>query len=217
MIMDCGTLRPATSLTLGDTRPLHLLIPTDTAFVLSLPSGHSSSPLPAPPGRLSACSPISLRKYCSTGKQLPPLAPQEQQAEELCELFLGVSAAVPPQTTYNIRLHGCRTMLDLIQPKLTFLDLPLFMALLADLFPGVEAPSETTVSCAPSLLFPVAASTSPLHPCSNIGMHGPLRIQGPLRQALEDELTANGLQVVPEFVGKMVQIFDCKVRIVSVA
>jgi dynein heavy chain len=33
-----------------------------------------------------------------------------------------------------------RTMLDLIKPKLVFLDLPLFMALLADLFPGVELP-----------------------------------------------------------------------------
>jgi hypothetical protein len=33
-----------------------------------------------------------------------------------------------------------RTMLDLIKPKLVFLDLPLFMALLSDLFPGVELP-----------------------------------------------------------------------------
>jgi hypothetical protein len=32
-------------------------------------------------------------------------------------------------------------MLDLIKPKLVFLDLPLFMALLSDLFPGVELPS----------------------------------------------------------------------------
>ena len=29
-----------------------------------------------------------------------------------------------------------RTMLDLIKPKLVYLDLPLFMALLSDLFPG---------------------------------------------------------------------------------
>lgn len=33
-----------------------------------------------------------------------------------------------------------RTMLDLIKPKLVYLDLPLFMALLSDLFPGVELP-----------------------------------------------------------------------------
>ena len=33
-----------------------------------------------------------------------------------------------------------RTMLDLIKPKLVFLDLPLFMALLSDLFPGVDMP-----------------------------------------------------------------------------
>ena len=31
-------------------------------------------------------------------------------------------------------------MLDLIRPKLVYLDLPLFMALLSDLFPGVEVP-----------------------------------------------------------------------------
>jgi hypothetical protein len=33
-----------------------------------------------------------------------------------------------------------RTMLDLIRPKLVYLDLPLFMALLSDLFPGIELP-----------------------------------------------------------------------------
>jgi hypothetical protein len=33
-----------------------------------------------------------------------------------------------------------RTMKDLIMPKLVYLDLPLFMALLSDLFPGVELP-----------------------------------------------------------------------------
>lgn len=32
-------------------------------------------------------------------------------------------------------------MLDLIKPKLVYLDLPLFMALLSDLFPGVELPN----------------------------------------------------------------------------
>jgi dynein heavy chain len=32
-------------------------------------------------------------------------------------------------------------MLDLIRPKLVYLDLPLFMALLSDLFPGVELPA----------------------------------------------------------------------------
>ena len=35
-----------------------------------------------------------------------------------------------------------RTMLDLIKPKLVYLDLPLFMALLSDLFPGVELPQD---------------------------------------------------------------------------
>ncbi len=71
-----------------------------------------------------------------------------------------------------------RTMLDLIRPKLVYLDTPLFMALLSDLFPGVEAPPPT---------------------------------EGPLVEAIHSELRAANLQVVPEFVTKIVQIFDCKV------
>ena len=71
-----------------------------------------------------------------------------------------------------------RTMLDLIKPKLVFLDLPLFMALLTDLFPGVELPA-------------------------NDG--------GSLRKMLEQELTNNNLQIVDEYIVKMIQIFDCKV------
>jgi hypothetical protein len=35
---------------------------------------------------------------------------------------------------------ACSTMLDLIKPKLVYLDMPLFMALLSDLFPGLEVP-----------------------------------------------------------------------------
>ena len=57
------------------------------------------------------------------------------------------SAAVPaagalkrldPDTSEELIMY--RTMLDLIKPKLVFLDLPLFMALLSDLFPGVDLP-----------------------------------------------------------------------------
>ncbi|KAK9823872.1 hypothetical protein WJX72_006072 [[Myrmecia] bisecta] len=71
-----------------------------------------------------------------------------------------------------------RTMLDLIKPKLVYLDLPLFMALLSDLFPGVELPPPPA---------------------------------GSLRRAVEAELREHNLQVVPEFVSKIIQIFDCKV------
>ena len=71
-----------------------------------------------------------------------------------------------------------RTMLDLIRPKLVYLDLPLFMALLSDLFPGVELPQ-------------------------NDG--------GSLRKMLEEELRAANLQIVDEYVVKIIQIFDCKV------
>jgi len=70
-----------------------------------------------------------------------------------------------------------RTMLDLIKPKLVYQDLPLFMALLSDLFPGVDLPQSDG---------------------------------GVLRRAIEDDLRANNLQVVPEFVTKIIQIFDCK-------
>ena len=71
-----------------------------------------------------------------------------------------------------------RTMKDLIMPKLVYLDLPLFMALLSDLFPGVELP-------------PAGATR--------------------LTETLELELREHNLQVVPEFITKMVQVFDCKV------
>jgi dynein heavy chain, axonemal len=71
-----------------------------------------------------------------------------------------------------------RTMLDLIKPKLVYLDLPLFMALLSDLFPGIEAPESNG---------------------------------GDLREALEAELQSAGLQIVAEYVTKLIQIFDCKV------
>jgi dynein heavy chain len=46
---------------------------------------------------------------------------------------------VDPTTAEEVILY--RTMLDLIKPKLVYLDLPLFMALLSDLFPGVELPA----------------------------------------------------------------------------
>ncbi len=43
---------------------------------------------------------------------------------------------IDPESSEEVILY--RTMLDLIKPKLVYLDLPLFMALLSDLFPGVE-------------------------------------------------------------------------------
>lgn len=70
-----------------------------------------------------------------------------------------------------------RTMLDLIKPKLVYLDLPLFMALLSDLFPGVELPTAEG---------------------------------GELKAALEADLKANGLQIVPEFLTKIIQVCNLK-------
>jgi dynein heavy chain len=76
-----------------------------------------------------------------------------------------------PEASEEVIMY--RTMLDLIKPKLVYLDLPLFMALLSDLFPGVELPSSEG---------------------------------GELRAALEQELLAQGLQVVPEFLSKIIQV-----------
>ncbi|KAK9846646.1 hypothetical protein WJX81_008333 [Elliptochloris bilobata] len=70
-----------------------------------------------------------------------------------------------------------RTMVDLIQPKLVHADIPIFAAVLADLFPEVQMQA-------------VPAT--------------------PLRAAIEAELLEAGLQVVPAFVTKIVQIYDCK-------
>jgi hypothetical protein len=44
-----------------------------------------------------------------------------------------------PEASEEVIMY--RTMIDLIKPKLVYLDLPLFMALLSDLFPGVELPT----------------------------------------------------------------------------
>jgi len=88
----------------------------------------------------------------------------------------GFLKRVDPDALEEVILY--RTMLDLIKPKLVYLDLPLFMALLSDLFPGVELPPGQD-----SILI----------------------------RAVETELKEHNLQVVPEFVTKIIQIFDCKV------
>lgn len=83
---------------------------------------------------------------------------------------------VDPDSSEEVILY--RTMLDLIKPKLVYLDLPLFMALLSDLFPGVELPQSDG---------------------------------GSLRRAIEAELRENNLQIVSEYIVKIIQVFDCKV------
>ena len=51
---------------------------------------------------------------------------------------VGALKRLDPESSEELIMY--RTMLDLIKPKLVFLDLPLFMALLSDLFPGVDMP-----------------------------------------------------------------------------
>ena len=57
---------------------------------------------------------------------------------ETCALRAGALKRVDQEVSEELIMY--RTMLDLIKPKLVYLDLPLFMALLSDLFPGVEQP-----------------------------------------------------------------------------
>ena len=56
------------------------------------------------------------------------------------QLWLAAGALKRVDQEVSEELIMYRTMLDLIKPKLVYLDLPLFMALLSDLFPGVEQP-----------------------------------------------------------------------------
>lgn len=116
------------------------------------------------------------------------------------------------------------TMLGLIQPKLVYLDLPLFMALLSDLFPGVETP--------PAEGGPLKAALEAELREANLQVGALLRavrmhIAPAFVSAMEALLitqldcTARPAtliphptpckQVVPAFVSKIVQIFDCKV------
>jgi dynein heavy chain len=69
-------------------------------------------------------------------------------------------------------------MQDLIMPKLVYLDIPLFRALLGDLFPGVDQPPDPG---------------------------------GVLKDMLQRKCLELGLQVVDDWIVKIIQIFDCKV------
>ena len=58
----------------------------------------------------------------------------------------GAHKRVDPEGSEEAILY--RTMQDLIMPKLVYLDIPLFRALLGDLFPGVDQPPTRAASCA---------------------------------------------------------------------
>jgi dynein heavy chain len=68
-----------------------------------------------------------LKAYCWKGALL-----------EMMLVVAGALKRVDQEVSEELIMY--RTMLDLIKPKLVYLDLPLFMALLSDLFPGVEQP-----------------------------------------------------------------------------
>ena len=88
----------------------------------------------------------------------------------------GAHKRVDPEGSEEAILY--RTMQDLIMPKLVYLDIPLFRALLGDLFPGVDQPPDAG---------------------------------GDLRNMLEVKCAELGLQVVDDWIVKIIQIFDCKV------
>ncbi|KAJ7527535.1 hypothetical protein O6H91_16G059900 [Diphasiastrum complanatum] len=86
----------------------------------------------------------------------------------------GATKRADPDMVEEIILMG--SMRDLIMPKLIYSDIPLFNALLSDLFPGVELPPKESEL---------------------------------LKGAIEQELQDHGLQVVQQFVSKIIQVYDC--------
>ena len=88
----------------------------------------------------------------------------------------GAFKRIDPEGSEEAILY--RTMQDLIMPKLVYLDIPLFRALLGDLFPGVDLPQEE---------------------------------DSDLKKMLVRKCDELGLQVVDEWIVKIIQIFDCKV------
>lgn len=83
----------------------------------------------------------------------------------------GSMKRVEPDLPEDVILQ--RAMRDLIKPKLIFADLPLFNALLSDLFPGVE-------------LAPKEADN--------------------LKRAIEHQLRLAGMQIVPAYITKIIQV-----------
>ena len=144
-----------------------------------------------------------------------------------------------PDASEEVILY--RTMLDLIKPKLVYLDLPLFMALLSDLFPGVELPAadagvlRTAIEqdlreaglqvCARvavvragkgaprlALVRHSCVSFGHAHVCSSQHCHSP-HSNCVFVSCLIAACCAAAMlqQPVPEFVTKIIQIHDCKV------
>eukprot|EP01038_Epipyxis_sp_PR26KG_P006339 gene6339-8727_t len=120
-------------------------------------------------------------------------------SQKMCKLYILCSEQLSQQPHYDYGLRAVKSVLvmagglkrsnpdtpeDLVLiralrdsnvPKFLADDLPLFAAIVQDLFPGVEIPSND---------------------------------YGELQVALEEELTKAGLQKVPKFIGKIIQMFD---------
>lgn len=120
-------------------------------------------------------------------------------SQKMCKLYILCSEQLSQQPHYDYGLRAVKSVLvmagslkrsnpnlpeDLVLiralrdsnvPKFLAEDLPLFAAIVQDLFPGVSIPSND---------------------------------YGELQVALEEELLRAGLQKVPEFIGKIIQMFD---------
>ena len=120
-------------------------------------------------------------------------------SRKMCKLYILCSEQLSQQPHYDYGLRAVKSVLvmagglkranpntpeDLVLiralrdsnvPKFLADDLPLFAAIVQDLFPGVEIPSND---------------------------------YGELQVALEEELVKAGLQKVPKFIGKVIQMFD---------
>jgi dynein heavy chain len=120
-------------------------------------------------------------------------------SRKMCKLYILCSEQLSQQPHYDYGLRAVKSVLvmagglkrsnpntpeDLVLiralrdsnvPKFLADDLPLFAAIVQDLFPGVEIPSND---------------------------------YGELQVALEEEILKAGLQLIPKFIGKVIQMFD---------
>lgn len=110
-------------------------------------------------------------------------------------------------------------MLDLIKPKLVYLDLPLFMALLSDLFPGVELPSaadDVLVTAIETELREHNLQVSAIQLCEHLIIICcmPSAADDVLVTAIETELREHNLQVLSVNVSCLCSCSGCPVLVV---
>eukprot|EP01041_Mallomonas_annulata_P001585 gene1585-3062_t len=120
-----------------------------------------------------SCKMCKLYILCSEQLSQQPHYDYGLRAVKSVLVMAGSLKRANPNTPEELVL--IRALRDSNVPKFLADDLPLFAAIVQDLFPGVDIPSND---------------------------------YGELQVALEEELTRAGLQKVPKFIGKIIQMFD---------